>query len=150
MFDENCDLNDTEAQEDAVRACGRANPGKNKICISRTTSKSHLGFCMTLCIWQHERGALFIVILTDSEETFSEEQFVALEAWHQNEGSAWLGRDLRQMETRARLESNLPAMSRARVWTNSFTVTVQIQQDAIAQTRPLHSEELCHLLETVF
>ena len=62
---------------------------------------------MTLCTWQHERGALFIIILTDSEERFR--------------------RDLRQMETGARLESNLPAMNRSRVWTNSFTVALQIQ-----------------------
>ena len=67
---------------------------------------------MTLCTWQHERGALFIIILTDSEETLSEEQFVALEALHQREGSAWLGRDLRQMETGARLESNLYKFSK--------------------------------------
>ena len=107
MYDENYDLNGTEAQEDTVCACGRANPGKVIICISRTTWKSHLGFCMTLCTWQHERGALFIIILTDSEETLSEEQFVALEALHQSEGSSWFRRDLRQIGTGARLESNL-------------------------------------------
>ena len=31
--------------------------------------------------------------LTDSEETLSEEQFLALETLHRSEGSAWFGRD---------------------------------------------------------
>ena len=88
---------------------------------------------MTLCTWQHERGALFIIKLTDSDETLSEEQFVALEALHPSEGSAWLGRDLRQIGSGARFESNL----------YKFT------KDATAKTGPLDSEELCHLLETV-
>ena len=82
---------------------------------------------MTLCTWQHERGALYIMVLTDSEEQFS-----ALETLHRSEGSAWLGRDLRQAGTGARLKSNLSAMCRARVWTNSFTVAEHIQQEAIA------------------
>ena len=47
------------------------------------------------------------------------------------------------------LDSNLPAMSRARVWTNSFTMAEHIQQEAIAKKTPLHSEELFHLLKTV-
>ena len=34
----------------------------------RLKSGKHLEFCMTLCAWQHERGALYIMILTDSEE----------------------------------------------------------------------------------
>ena len=101
---------------------------------------------MALCTWQHERGALYIMIL-DSEGTLSEEQFVALETVHQKEGSAWLGR--RQVGTGARLDSNITAMSRARVWTNSFTVAAHIQREAIAREGPLHSEELFHLLGTV-
>ena len=40
-------------------------------------------------------------------------------------------------------------MSRARVWTNSFTMAEHIQQEAIAKKTPLHSEELFHLLKTV-
>ena len=40
-------------------------------------------------------------------------------------------------------------MSRARVWTNSFTMAEHIQQEAIAGEGPLHSEELFHLLKTV-
>ena len=40
-------------------------------------------------------------------------------------------------------------MSRARVWTISFTVAAHLQQEAIAKEGPLQSEELCHLLETV-
>ena len=59
---------------------------------------------MTLCTWQHERGALYITILTDSEDVLPEEQFLALETLHRSEGSAWLGRDLRQAGTGARLE----------------------------------------------
>ena len=90
---------------------------------------------MTLCAWQHERGALYIMILADSEDAFSEEQFSILKTLHRSEGSAWLGRDLRQMGTCARLDSNLHAMSGARVWTNSFTVAEHVQQEAIASRR---------------
>ena len=71
------------------------------------------------------------------------------ETLHRSEGSTWLGWDLRQMGTGARLDSNLPAMSRARVWTNSFTMAEHIQQEAIARRGPLHSEELFHLLKSV-
>ena len=73
------------------------------------------------------------MILTDSEDALSEEQFSALETLHRSEGSAWLGRGLRQAGTGARLESNLSAMNRARVWTNSFTMAEHIQQEAIAR-----------------
>ena len=40
-------------------------------------------------------------------------------------------------------------MNRARVWTNSFTMALHIQQEAIAREGPLYSEELVHLLRTV-
>ena len=103
---------------------------------------------MTLCTWQHERGALYIMILLDSEDVLSEEQFLALETLHWSEGSAWLGRDLRQAGTGARLESSLSAMNRARVWTNSFTMAEHIQQEATAREGPSYSEELLHLLRT--
>ena len=73
------------------------------------------------------------MILTDSEDALSEEQFLALETLHRSEGSSWLGRDLRQMGTGARLDSNLPAVGRARVWTNVFTMAEHIQQEAIAR-----------------
>ena len=66
---------------------------------------------------------------------------------HRSEGSAWLERDLRQVRTGARLDSNLPAMSRARVWTSSFTMAEHVQQEVIAGEGPLHSEELFHLLK---
>ena len=89
------------------------------------------------------------MILTDSEDALSKEQFSALETLHRSEGSAWLGRDLRQAGTGARLKSNLSAMNRARVWTNSFTIAEHIQQEAIAREGPLYSEELFHLLKTV-
>ena len=111
MFDETCDLTDEGAQEATVRACRSVNPGIIILGIPRTASKSYLEFCMTLCTWQHERGALYIMILTDSEDALSEEQFWALETLHRSEGSAWLGRDLRQVGT-----GNLPASSSARVW----------------------------------
>ena len=55
-------------------------------------------------------------------------------------------RDLRQVGIGARLDSNLPAMSRARVWTNSITVAEHVQPEAIAREGPSHSEELSHLL----
>ena len=149
LFDETCDLTDEDAQEATVRACRSVNPGIIILGIPRTVSRSHLEFCMTLCTWQHERGALYIMILTDSEDAFSKEQFSALNTLHRNEGSAWLGLDLRQMGIGARLDSILPAMSRARVWTNSFTVAEHIQQEVIAKEGPSQSEELFHLLKTV-
>ena len=96
LFDETCDLADEEAQEGAVRACRSANPGIIILGILRTASKSHLEFCVTLCTWQHERGAIYIMILKDSEDVLPKEQFSALETLHLSEGSAWLGRDLRQ------------------------------------------------------
>ena len=99
MFDEICDLTDAGAQEDAVWACRSTNPGIIIVYVPWVSPKRHIGFCVTLCTWQHERGALFITILTDSEETLSEEQFLALETLHKSEGSAWLGRDLRQLGT---------------------------------------------------
>ena len=149
LFVETCDLTDEDAPEATVRACRSVNPGKIILGIPSTVSRSHLELCMTLCTWQHERGALYIMILTDSEDALSEEQFSALKTLQRNEGSAWLGRDLRQVGIGARLDSNLPALSRARVWTNSFTMAAHIRQEAIARERPLHSEELFHLLKTV-
>ena len=145
LFDETCDLTDEDAQEATVRACRSVNPGVIILGIPRTVSRSHLELCMTLCTWQHERGAFYIMILTDSEDAFSEEQYVALKTLQRNEGSAWLGRDLRPVGIGARLDSNLPALSRARVWTNSFTMAEHVQQEAIAREGPLHSEEFFHL-----
>ena len=89
------------------------------------------------------------MILTDLEETLSEEQLMALETLRRMEGSAWLGRDLRQMETGARLNLKSSTMSRVRVWTNSFAVAAHIQREAIAKEGPLHNEELFYLLEAV-
>ena len=57
--------------------------------------------------------------------------------------------DLRQVWIGATLDSNLPALSRAHVWTNSFMMAEHIQQEATAREGPLHSEELFHLLKTV-
>ena len=130
-----CDLTNEEAQEATVRACRSANPGIIILGILRTSSKSHLEFCMTLCTWQHERGALYIMILTDPEDAFSEEQFLALETLHRSEGGTWLGWDLRQVGTGARLDSNLPAMSRGRVWANSFTTRSDSQRRTVVQRR---------------
>ena len=115
LFDGTCDLTDEDAQEATVRACCIVNPGKIILGIPRTASKSHFEFCMTLCTWQHERGALYVMILTDSKDALSEEQFLALETLHRSERSAWLGRDLRQMGTRGRLDSNLPVPSMRRL-----------------------------------
>ena len=149
LFGETCDLTDEEAQEAKVRACRSVNPGIIIVGIPRTASKNHFEFCMTLCTWQHERGALYVMILTDSEDALSEEQFSALETLHRSEGGTWLARDLRQVGAGARLDSNLSALNRARVWTNSFTMAQHIQQEAIAGEGPLHSEEFFHLLKTV-
>ena len=113
LFDDTCDLTDEDAREATVRACRSVKPGIITLGIPRTVSRTHLEFCITLCTWQHERGALYIMILTDSEDALSEEQYVALKTLQRNEGSTWLG------EIGARLDSNLPASSRARVWTNS-------------------------------
>ena len=89
------------------------------------------------------------MILTDSEDVLPEEHYVALKTLQRSEGSAWLGRDLRQAGTGARLDSNLSAMERARVWTSSFTMAEHIQQEAITREKPLHSEQLFHLPKTV-
>ena len=60
LFDETCDLTDEQAQEATVRALQ---------CESWNNHSWHspnsLGFCMTLCAWKHERGALYIMILTE-------------------------------------------------------------------------------------
>ena len=69
FFDETCDLTDEDTQEAAVRACRSVNSGIIILGVPRTISRSHLEFCMTLCTWRHERGALYIMILTDSECT---------------------------------------------------------------------------------
>ena len=89
LFDETCDLTDEDAQEATVRAYRSVNPGITILGIPRTASRSHLEFCITLCTWQHQRGALYIVILTDSEDALSEEQYVALKTLQRNEGSAY-------------------------------------------------------------
>ena len=149
LFDGTRDLTDEDAQEATFRACRSVDPGTIIVGIPRTASKSHFEFCTTLCTWQHERGALYILILTDSEGALSEEQFLALEPLHRNEGRAWLGWDLRQVGIGARLDSNIFAMSRARVWTNSFTMAEYIQQEAIAREGPPHSDKLFHLLKNV-
>ena len=94
LFDEKCDLTDEDAQEATVQACRSANPGIIIVCIPRTVSRSHLEFCMTLCTWQHERGALYNLIRTELEDALSEEQFSELKTLHRSEGSAWLGREL--------------------------------------------------------
>ena len=122
LFDETCNLTDEDAQEATVRACRSVNPGIIIVAIPRTAPKSQFENCVTLCTWQHDRGALCIMILTDSVDALSEGQFLALETLHRSEGSAWLGRDLRQAGSGARLDSNLSATNRARVWTNSFTI----------------------------
>ena len=75
LFDETCDLTDEDVQEASVRACRSANPGIIIVGIPQTASKSHFEFCMTLCTWQHERGALYIIILTDSEVLFPWNRF---------------------------------------------------------------------------
>ena len=92
LFDETCDLTDEDAQEATVRACLSVNPGIIILGIPRTASKSHFEFCMTSCTWELERGALYIMILTDSEDALSEEQFLALETLHQGEGRECLAR----------------------------------------------------------
>ena len=74
---------------------------------------------------------------------------MALETLHRSEESAWLGWDLRQVGIGARLDSKISAMSRARVWTNSFTMAEHIKQEAIAREGPPHSDELFHLLKNV-
>ena len=88
------------------------------------------------------------MILTDSEDALSEKQFSVLETLHRSDGSACLGRDLRQAGTRARFVFTFSAMNRARVWTNSLTMAEHIQQEAIAREGLLHSQ-LFHLLKTV-
>ena len=103
LFDEKCDLTDEDAQEascsSSVSQCEYWNN-------HRWHSERHFEFCMTLCTWQHERGSLHIMILTDSEDVFYEEQYVALKTLQRNEGSAWFGRGSRQVGVGERLDSN--------------------------------------------
>ena len=117
LSDETCDLTDEDAQEATVRACHSVKHGIIIVGISRKAPKNHFKFCMTLCTCDPDRlrGCTFRGTV------------LALETLHRSEGGAWLGRDLRQ-----RLDSNLPAMSRARVWTKSFTMAEHIQQESIA------------------
>ena len=56
LFDESFDFTE-DAQEATNRACRSLNPGIIIVGIPRTASKSHFDFCMTLCTWQHDRGA---------------------------------------------------------------------------------------------
>ena len=93
LFDETCDLTDEDAQEATIRACDSVNPGIIIVGTTRTATKNHYEFCMMLCTWQHKRGALYILILTDPEEALSEEQFLALETLHRErrECLAWTG-----------------------------------------------------------
>ena len=91
LFGDNCDLTDADAQEDTVLACRSANP---RIIIVGVLLDMLEEPPRILHDNVYVRGALFIMILTDSNETPSEEQFLALETLHQSEGSAWLGRDL--------------------------------------------------------
>ena len=142
LFDETYDLTDEDAQEATVRACRNENPEIIIVGTRRTVTKSHIEFCMTLCTWQHKRGALYILILTDSDDSVSEEQCLALETLHQSEGSAWLGRDLRQVGTGARLDSHLPAVSRVQVWTRSSTMAEHPRR-TVAQRRPFPFTENC-------
>ena len=90
---------------------------------------------MTLCTWQHERGALYIMILTDFEDAFSEEQYVALKTLQRNEGSAWLGRDLRQVGIGARLDSNLPRVDQFIDDGRAYSTRSDSQRRTVAQRR---------------
>ena len=145
LFDETCDFTDEDAQEATVQVCRSVNPGIIILGISRTVSRSHLEFCMTLCAWQHERGALYIMILTDSEDSFSEEQFSALKTLHRSEGSAWLGRDLRQVGFGARLDSQPSCRSRVDQFIHGGRT--HSTRKRLPKEGPPQSEELFHLLK---
>ena len=89
------------------------------------------------------------MILTDSEDALSEEQFLALETLHWSEGSAWLGRDLRQAGIGAKLKSNLSAMKRAPVWSKfihdgrAYSTRSDSQRRTVAQRRAFPFAENC-------
>ena len=89
------------------------------------------------------------MILTDSEDALSEEQFLALETLHRSEGSAWLGRGFTTSGDRGKVglqPSCLEPCSRVdQLIHNGRTHSTR----AIAREGPLHSEELFHLLKTV-
>ena len=140
-----CEVTDEGAQETTIRAYLQVNPGIIIVDIPRTTSMSNFEFCKASCTCQHDRGVLYIVILTDCEGTFHEEQHLALETLHWSEGSAWLGRDVRQMETGARLKNNPSAMSWARMWTKVFTMAENTQQEAITRKGALYSKVCAYL-----
>ena len=132
FFDETCDLTDGDAQEAAIRACCSGTPGIIIVGIPSVSLEEPFRIHKVVYLATRARCPLH----------HDPDRFrgcpLALETLHRSEGSAWLGRDLRQVGTGARLDSDLPAMSRARVWTNSF----HFQQEAIAREGPLHSEEL--------
>ena len=136
-----------EAQEATVRACCSANPGRIIGGIPRTASKSHLDFSMTLCSWQQERGALYNHDPSRFRGCTFRGTFSQNNATERRECLARTGPTT--SGDWARLDSNLPAMSRARVWTNSFTVAEHVQHEAIDREGPSHSEELFHLLRVV-
>ena len=89
------------------------------------------------------------MILTNSEDALSEEQFSALEKLHRSEGSAWLGRDLRRAGTRARLKSNLFCNeSRSRVDQfihdcRTYSTRSDSQRKTVVQRRAFPSAENC-------
>ena len=132
LFDGKHDLTDADAQEATVRTCRSANPGIIILYVHRTASKSHLGFCMSLCTWQHERGALYIMILTDSD-TFRGAVF----------GARNTPPERRECLARTGSQTNgdrgqighepCPRVDH----TTSFTVVAHIQQEAVAQRRVL-------------
>ena len=149
LFDETCDLTDEEAQEAAVRACRSANPGIIILGNSPNSLEKSFGILHDLvymatrarCPLHHDpdrfRGCTFRGTVFGAQNAPPERR----------ECLARTGS--RQPGTGARLKSNLSAMNRARVWTNSSTMAEHIQQEAIAREGPLYSEELFHLLRTV-
>ena len=148
LFDETCELTDEDAQEATVRACVAVWIREESSLASLEQHRRATSNFARRCVHGNTSEVpLYILILADSKGALSEEEFLALEPVHWSEGSAWLGWDLRQVGIGAMLDSNMSAMSRARVWTNSFTMAEHIQQEAIAREGPLHSEELFHLLK---
>ena len=124
LFDATCDLTDEDAQEATVRACHSV---KHGVIIGSEKPLRILHDVVYMatrsrCPLHHDPDRLQGCTFRGT--------VLALETLHRSEGSAWLGRDLRQ-----RLDSNLPDRThstRADCWEGL-----------------LHIEELFHLPKTV-
>ena len=141
-----CDLTDEDAQEATVRACRSVNPGIIILGISRTVSRNHFEFRMTFVRGNTSEVPFTFMILTESEDALSEEHYVAIKTLQRNEGSAWLGRDLRQVEKVGLQPSCLEPCSRVDQFIHdgrAYSTRSDSQRRTVAQRRAFPFAENC-------